>query len=1001
MTAETLPEKIGPYQVVGLLGRGGMGAVYKAYKPPLNKRFVAVKIIKAEFISTPGALERFRREAALAAELKHPNIVTVYDYEEVPGGDSYIVTELIEGGMTLKDQLVQRGSLSLTEAAEDLKQVAAALDYAYESHHIVHRDIKPSNIFIDGKRIALGDFGIAKDISANTQLTSMGEGVGTPDYMSPEQAMGDPLDRRSDIYSLGIMAFEMLIGSVPFKGDTPISVVMGHIQKPVPSIRSLNPNLPPQIENVINKALSKRKEDRYQTASEFAAAFEAAAKGVTAAPTMIGGTAGFASSPEATAISQGLNLVKMLESQGRYQEAFDQLNTLRQQYPNIEQVNAHYQDYVRQGYVPSNARPNPTPAPNLGGNYYQQNSGSTMVTNATPYPITNTTAKKSQLPLFIGGGIATLVVVVIIIVLVSSKPKPTPTPTAIAATVAATTTTSAATNTTTGATTTTATTTGATTKVAANTTAPATANNTTPTVGSVFGATTAAAGGNVYAGPVTQNNYVVSVISVELESKDSLDDAPKTGNLFLALNISIGSKASSGVDANPLYAQLNDSDGNSYDPEPFNSKTPELPAQNDIASGQSVTGWLMFEVPSSAKGLSFVYTPIATDNTEVQVPLGDMSAIVAKLPASSGSSATSGSGNSQADQLDNAGLDLFNKGDYNGAVNDYLQAIKLDPKSAVYHGDLARAYIELGKYDLAQNEAKTAISLDSSKATYHNTLGVALDDAGKYADAEQAYKDAITLSNQDELYYVNLSLNLIDQDKYDEAAQQAQKAISLDAKDAQAYDALGEADQYLGSDHYADAEKAYQKALQLEPANKYYNADYSDLLSDENKGTDAETYARKAIAADANYGVGYNVLGYALEVQKRYKDAAAAYLKATQIEPKNAVYLRNLANTYDEAQDYANAQKAVDAALKLEPDNARGNAIQGDIYYDQQQYNKALTAYQKAAQEAADNAEYQVYVGDTYAALGDNTNAKKYYNQALAIDPNNTDAQNGLSKLGS
>ena len=182
MPAENLPEKIGPYQITGLLGRGGMGAVYRAFKPPLTKRFVAVKIIKAEFTSTPGALERFRREAALAAELKHPNIVTVFDYEEATDGNSYIVTEIIEGGQTLKDRLLQ-GSMSLDEIAIIVKQVASALDYAYESHHIVHRDIKPSNIFIDGKRVALGDFGIAKDVSANTQLTSMGEGVGTPDYI--------------------------------------------------------------------------------------------------------------------------------------------------------------------------------------------------------------------------------------------------------------------------------------------------------------------------------------------------------------------------------------------------------------------------------------------------------------------------------------------------------------------------------------------------------------------------------------------------------------------------------------------------------------------------------------------------------------------------------------------------------------------------------------------------------------------------------------------------
>ncbi len=266
MPPEVLPENIGPYQIVGLLGKGGMGSVYKAYKPPL-KRYVAVKTIKAEFLATPGALERFRREAELSSQLKHPNIVTVYDYEEVVGGDSYIVTEIIEGGITLRERL-QEGNLSLQEISSITNQIASALDYAYEAHNIVHRDIKPSNIFFEGgKRVALGDFGIAKDVSRNTQLTSMGEGVGTPDYMSPEQAMGDPLDRRSDVYALGVVLFEMLTGSLPFKGDTPISVVMGHIQRPVPAVRSINPDIPQSIESVVTKALSKKREDRFSQSS--------------------------------------------------------------------------------------------------------------------------------------------------------------------------------------------------------------------------------------------------------------------------------------------------------------------------------------------------------------------------------------------------------------------------------------------------------------------------------------------------------------------------------------------------------------------------------------------------------------------------------------------------------------------------------------------------------------------------------------------------------------
>jgi eukaryotic-like serine/threonine-protein kinase len=268
--------RIGPYEIKELLGKGGMASVYKAFQPSLE-RDVAIKIMADQFAHDPQFAERFRREARSIARLRHPNILTVYDAGE-ENGLLYIVMEIIEGP-TLKDEMKAR-PLSIEESLNFLQQTAAALDYANRTG-IIHRDIKPSNVLIDraGGRAVLSDFGIAKLAEAgNNQLTATGLGVGTPDYMSPEQAQGEAVDARSDEYSLAVMAYEMLTGRVPFTGDTPIAVVMGHISRPLPSARSLNPEIPVSIEKVLEKALAKRKEDRYESAAAFNTALQNAWK---------------------------------------------------------------------------------------------------------------------------------------------------------------------------------------------------------------------------------------------------------------------------------------------------------------------------------------------------------------------------------------------------------------------------------------------------------------------------------------------------------------------------------------------------------------------------------------------------------------------------------------------------------------------------------------------------------------------------------------------------
>ncbi len=210
---------VGQYQVQGLLGRGGMAAVYRAYQPSLDRE-VALKVLSGA-LATPEFMERFQQEAKAIAKLNHPNILAVYDCGTAPVEGSpvhYIAMQYVEGG-TLKDKMGL--PMDLETAGRIVSQVAEALACAHRQH-IVHRDVKPSNILLaEGGRALLSDFGIAKVLDASEGLTRAGVGLGTPQYMSPEQAQGLPVDHRSDIYSLGIVLDEMLTCQPPFQGDTP------------------------------------------------------------------------------------------------------------------------------------------------------------------------------------------------------------------------------------------------------------------------------------------------------------------------------------------------------------------------------------------------------------------------------------------------------------------------------------------------------------------------------------------------------------------------------------------------------------------------------------------------------------------------------------------------------------------------------------------------------------------------------------------------------------
>jgi len=262
---------LGPYRIVERLGRGGMAAVYKAYQPSLD-RYVAVKVLPSHLTDEPGFAERFRREARAVAKLEHPHILPVHDYGQ-EGERTYIAMRYVEGG-TLKDLLGK--PLELPLIVDLIGQIAEALDYAHD-HGVIHRDVKPSNVLLDrGNWALLTDFGVARMVEATQQLTGTGVGVGTPAYMSPEQGQGKKVDRRSDVYSLGVVLYEMLTGRVPFEAETPLAVVWKHVNEPLPLPRSINPAVPEAVERVVLKAMAKLPEDRFQVAGELEQALRSA-----------------------------------------------------------------------------------------------------------------------------------------------------------------------------------------------------------------------------------------------------------------------------------------------------------------------------------------------------------------------------------------------------------------------------------------------------------------------------------------------------------------------------------------------------------------------------------------------------------------------------------------------------------------------------------------------------------------------------------------------------
>jgi eukaryotic-like serine/threonine-protein kinase len=274
----------GRYELEELVGTGGMSSVFRAHDALLDRK-VAVKILHQQYSGDGEYVERFRREARSVAALSHPNIVTVIDRGEHEGRQ-FIVFEYVEGE-NLKRLIERRGPAPVATALELGMQIAQGLSFAHQQG-LVHRDVKPQNVLLNGDgRAKVTDFGIARSLDVQHGMTQTGTVLGTSDYIAPEQAQGQHVDEHTDVYSLGVVLYELLTSEVPFPGENFVAVAMRHINEPPPPIRDKRPDVPPRVEAAVQKAMAKRPEDRFPTMAAFSAELEACLAELQAAGTVV------------------------------------------------------------------------------------------------------------------------------------------------------------------------------------------------------------------------------------------------------------------------------------------------------------------------------------------------------------------------------------------------------------------------------------------------------------------------------------------------------------------------------------------------------------------------------------------------------------------------------------------------------------------------------------------------------------------------------------------
>lgn len=991
--------RFGQYELRQILGRGGMATVYRAYQPNLDRE-VAIKVMSNQFVDDATFIQRFKREARSIGGLHHPNILSVYDTGE-ENGVPYIVTELIDG-QTLRERLGKPIDLRL--ASKILNQLASALDYAHE-RGIVHRDVKPSNVLMGNRdRAVLSDFGIVKLLQEQTaNLTATGFGVGTPEYMSPEQGSGEPLDGRSDLYSLGVILYEMLTGVTPFRSDTPLAIIMSHLQRPLPDPTQFNPTLSSQVVTVLNKALAKNRNDRYSTGADFAAAFDEAVA-ATLRPVdpktqaiavsdktqldaafnqdkikpTVAMNAPDGRDPNRDALTTTLSapaaymMALQQEQNGNYQAAYETLVDVQRREPayrdvptrlqRYEQSNYHYTGQfslyakppIGQAFQPNLGQNQLAPgtvgfnaaAANIGINqpYVTPTSAGTL----TPPPVSSTTA----IPTYMGG------------VTPPTNYGFTPPPPSnnnnqkksnrglligiiggvaalviIAAVAAFAFVLSPKNNPTVTPTVVAAVTITANPPITSATTSIATTNPVTSV------ATTA---------PTTQATTVVNttvattalVVTTAPRTTSKPATAPPT-----TTTIPTTTATTVGVATDPAVAQVKAITDKLYGP------------NGDLATSIQQLKQVVKQYPSSGSAQLELGQALYLWNHEA----GEVEALKAATkinPKNARSWAI---------------LTLAYRDNYqlNNALDAGSRAIELDPNNADAHAAYALALAQNDDIERAKTQRDAALKLDPAGlwtlwAAFGIDLSTGEDDSGigYIEQLIKRYPLMATFPNAKGDYYSELQ-------KYDDAIVWYKKAITLDPGYAYAHGGLGWA--YYDKGDYTTARKEFQTAISQNDNYAYAHDGYGFILNNDGSYDEAVKQLNRSIIIDPRDALAYNGLATAYISKGRgAKDPTVA----------NGFYNQSITSAKSAIQ--YNASYA-DAYFHV-----------GEGYYQLKQYDQAEEPFKQAiAHNSSDDiASYHSFLAYTYYNEKKIPEAKSEVSKALAIDPNNKDAKDLQAIIG-